>query len=74
MTEIECIAKKWGGSIGIVLPKDVVEQEKIKPNEKIRIVIKRVPLVRDFVRTVGPLKRTAESTQKIKDELRKGWD
>ncbi len=71
MTEIECIAKKWGGSIGVVLPKDVVEREHISPKERIRIVVKKIPLARD-IWNLGPI-TTREPTQKIKDELRKGW-
>jgi antitoxin component of MazEF toxin-antitoxin module len=71
MTEIECIAKKWGGSIGVVLPKDIVEKEHITPEERIRIVVKKIPLARD-IWNLGPV-ATKESTQKIKDELRKGW-
>ena len=69
--EIECITKKWGSSIGIVIPKEIVQKEHIKPNEKIHIVVKKMLLARDFW-NLGPLRRT-ESTQDIKDELRKGW-
>jgi hypothetical protein len=71
MTEIECIAKKWGGSIGIVLPKDIVEKEHISPDEHIRISIQKIPRARD-IWSLGPI-TTKDSTQKIKDELRKGW-
>jgi hypothetical protein len=71
MEEVECVAKKWGSSIGVVIPSEVVEKERIKPNEKIHIVVKKCPLARD-IWNLGPLAVT-EPTQKIKDELRKGW-
>lgn len=71
MTEAECVTKKWGSSIGIVIPKEVVQKEKIKPNEKICIVIKKVPKAKD-IWNLGPLRRT-EPTQEIVNELKKGW-
>ncbi len=37
---IKCTAKRWGSSIGIVLPKRVVYQHNIKPHEDIVIEIK----------------------------------
>jgi len=69
--EVECTTKKWGSSIGIVIPKSVVEREHIKPNEKIRILVKKVPLARDLW-GIAPFKKK-QSTQEIKDWLRKQW-
>ena len=37
---IKCRTKQWGNSIGIILPKNVVEENKIKPHEEILIEIK----------------------------------
>ena len=36
---IEVTVKRWGNSMGIVLPKEVVEKEKLKENKKITISI-----------------------------------
>lgn len=69
--EIECVAKKWGSSLGIIIPHDIVQEQNIKPEEKIRVVIKKTPLAEELWE-LGPLSKT-ESTQKIKDELRSGW-
>lgn len=69
--EIECITKKWGSSLGIIIPRDVVKKKQLKPQEKIHITIEKIALAQD-IWNLGPLLRT-ESTQKIKDELRKGW-
>ncbi len=71
MAEAECTTKKWGSSIGIVIPSDVVQKENLRINEKIRIIIKKMPMAKD-IWNLGPLRRT-ESTQDIKDELKKGW-
>ncbi|TAL51591.1 MAG: AbrB/MazE/SpoVT family DNA-binding domain-containing protein [Nanoarchaeota archaeon] len=69
--EVECTTKKWGSSIGIVIPKSVVEREHIKPNERIRVSVKKVVLAKD-IWNLGPIV-DKEPTQKIKDWMRKGW-
>ena len=66
---IQTTIKKWGNSIGIILPKEVVEREKLKVNEKILInIIKEADLTNIF----GSLKRNI-SGQEFKDMVRKGW-
>ena len=69
MIKVEAIARKWGNSIGISLPKDVVEKANIKPNREVEIFIqdKRVDLSKVF----GTL-NIKKSTQKILDEIREG--
>lgn len=37
---IKCRARQWGNSIGIILPKRVVEENNIKPYEEIVIEVK----------------------------------
>jgi len=69
--EIECIAKQWGSSVGIIIPQEVVKRIQLKPLEKIRVTVEKVTRARD-IWNLGPL-MIAEPTQKIKDELRKGW-
>ena len=39
MIEYEAKLRNWGNSIGIVVPKEGVEKEKLKPNQKVRVVI-----------------------------------
>ena len=70
MVEIEAKTKKWGSSIGVVIPKEVVEETGIKPNEKIVIEIKKRHLAKEFF---GLLKDWKRPTQEIKDEMRAGW-
>lgn len=70
MVEIETKTRKWGSSIGVVLPKKIVEEAGIKPNEKIVIEVKRKPLAKEFF---GLLKDWKRPTQEIKDEMRAGW-
>ena len=67
--ELEAIAKKWGSSIGFVIPKEVAEKEKIKPNSKVKFEIIKVTDISD---TFGRLKRKV-SGQEFKDRARAGW-
>jgi len=67
--ETEGIARKFGGSIGIIIPKEIVEQEKIKPNSKIKIDILKVDDISD---TFGKLKRKI-SGQELKNRAREDW-
>lgn len=70
MTGIECKTRKIGGSIGIILPKGMVEKEGIKPNQSIKLEIKKSVKVKDVF---GMFSAWSTSTQKLKDEARKGW-
>ncbi len=36
-----CKARKWGNSLGIAIPKEVVEQQHIKPDEELIITIEK---------------------------------
>ena len=67
--EIEAIAKKWGSSIGFIVPREIVEKEKIKPNSKVKFEIIKVTDISD---TFGKLKRKV-SGQEFKDRARAGW-
>jgi len=70
MLEFKAIPRKWGNSIGITLPNEIVEEGRIKPKKEIEVLIieKRANLKRIF----GSLK-LKKPTQKIKDEMRSGW-
>lgn len=68
---IKTVAKKWGSSIGIIIPKEIVESKKIRENDKLIIEIKTRPLAKEFFGIFkGKIKK---STQELKDDARKGW-
>ena len=70
MLKFRAMPKKWGNSIGIILPSEIVEEGDIKAEREIDILVieKRIDLNKIF----GSLK-LKEPTQKIKDEMRAGW-
>ena len=70
--EIKTIAKRWGSSIGIILPKAVIEARKIRENDEVIIEIKKKTLAGEMF---GKYPRwSGKSAQEIKDEMRKGWE
>jgi len=71
MLKFKAIPRKWGNSIGITLPSEIVEEGNIKAEKEIEILVleKKVDLNKIF----GSLK-LEESTQKIKDEMRASWE
>ncbi len=70
MEELNVVARKWGNSLAIVLPKNVVKSNGIKENEDLIVTITRKATARDIF---GLLKDWKKPTQKIKDEMREGW-
>ena len=67
---LEVKLRKWGNSLGIILPKDFLEKKKIKENEKILVeVVKEADLSVVF----KSVKKRAMSGQEFKEMVRKGW-
>ena len=72
MIEVEAKVRKWGRSLGVVLPKEKIIKEGIKENETVVLLIgKRTNALKETFGTFK-FKRT---TQEILDESDKeDWD
>lgn len=71
MIEITCKAKKWGSSLGFIIPKNIVKKQHISANENIVISIKKPHIAKEFFGILSAWKKTA---QKLKDEAKEGWE
>ena len=72
MEQFEAVTKKWGNSIGITIPSEVIKEEKIKPQDKIMVlVIKNYR--KKLANIFGTLKLKKE-TQRVMEEIDKGYD
>ena len=72
MIECESTAKKWGNSIGIIIPKEVTERQGIRENTKVHFAILDNAVVGE--RLFGMLKGWKEPTGKALKRLRReGW-
>ena len=65
-------SRKWGNSVGIAIPNEIVERERIKPGEELIVDIRRKRDVNELQKLFGSV-RFKKSAQEIKDELRRGW-
>lgn len=66
----ETIIRKWGNSLGVILPHELVEQQHLKEKDKVIIALAKEGDLSDIF---GSLPRTI-SGQKFKDVVREGWE
>jgi antitoxin component of MazEF toxin-antitoxin module len=64
-TKVRC----WGNSLGIVLPKALVDEEELKEGEEVEITVHKVSDVRSL-RGKYPFK----DLQREKDEMKRSWE
>ena len=72
MQVFEAKPKQWGNSLGITIPSEIVKEEGVSTEKKIKIIIigeKNNPLRKLY----GLSKHLKIDAQKAKDELRKEW-
>ncbi len=62
------VARKWGNSIGVTLPADVIREENIMPNDRLTINVRKVVPLKDIFGTL----KMKESADEILKEIRKG--
>jgi bifunctional DNA-binding transcriptional regulator/antitoxin component of YhaV-PrlF toxin-antitoxin module len=61
--------RRWGSSLGIVVPSRVAKDLKLKPGDDVVVEIDQAGVEEAF----GALRDWAVDPQKLKDELRRGW-
>ena len=69
--EIETKTKKWGSSLGIIIPKKIVEEENLEQNQVIRILAVETKSKIKVKDIFGRLKNWKINSQEFKDEIRK---
>lgn len=78
--EIETKTKKWGSSLGVIIPREIVKEERLREGQEIRIDIlsRKKTTGADIFKMVEkhPLPKTKDkrSTQEILDEVDKELD
>jgi len=68
--KVQTKLRRWGNSIGIVIPKYLLEKEKLIEGEEVTVIIENK---NDIHEIFGSLKDWKIDSQKMKEELRKGW-
>ena len=69
---METISKprKWGNSLGVTIPKEIVEKEHITLKDELIIDIKKKSNIKDL----RGLFKFKKSAQEIKNEMKSGWE
>ena len=71
MMEIKVKTKKWGNSIGVLIPKEVVAEEKIKPDQEITLTISKKPITKG--KDIWGTLKFKESTEELMREVDKDF-
>ena len=71
--ELKTIARRWGSSIAIIIPKGIAEMNRIRENEEITIDIKKCSSAGEMFGKF-PKWKSKKSSQELKEEMRKGWN
>ncbi len=72
MQVFDAIPKQWGNSIGITIPREVIEKEKISPKRRVKFLVVGTEMD-NLKKAFGSLKLKKE-TQKVMDEIDAGYD
>lgn len=70
MSQTTVKAKKWGSSLGVVIPSKIVKEEKLREGDEVVIEIRKKRTIKEVF---GSMKGLKIDSQKMKDELRKEW-
>jgi antitoxin component of MazEF toxin-antitoxin module len=69
MAEFDAEIKEWGNSYGIIVPKEIIAQAKLKGQSKVHILL--VPKNNVLARSFGKLKGWKLTGQELKDRARR---
>ena len=72
MMEIKAKTKKWGNSIGVIIPKEIIRQQNIKPDQEITILISSKPITTG--RDIWGTFKFKKSTEQLMREVDKDFD
>jgi len=71
---IEVKTKKWGNSIGIIIPSEMIERLNIKPEEKISIEIdKKTNVLKEMFGTMKSKKTAKQIVSEARKDLESKW-
>jgi len=72
MEQFQAIPKKWGNSIGITIPSDIIKQEHIKPQKKVIVLV--IGDTRKKLENVFGSLKLKKKTQQVMNEIDAGYD
>ena len=70
--EVTVQIRKWGRSLGVVIPKEAAQKESLKEGNKVKLIISKPG--NPFVETFGSLKQKRPTKALLKEIDREGWN
>ncbi len=71
---IKVKTKQWGHSIGIIIPKEIINNLKIKPGEDLMIQVeKKENPLKELSGTLKSKKSTEQMIKEVRKELESKW-
>jgi len=70
MAATQARVRRWGSSLGVVLPRDLVRSEGLREGDAVTLHVKKAVTVRE---AFGALRQWRVDPQKVKDGIREGW-
>ena len=70
--EIKAKTRKWGNSIGVIIPKEIIRQQNIKPDQEVTILVSSKPITTG--RDIWGTFKFKKSTEQLMREVDKDFD
>ena len=70
--EIKAKTKKWGNSIGVIIPKEIIREQNIKPNQEITLMINNKPITKG--KDIWGTFKFKKSTEQLMREVDKDFN
>ena len=67
---IQTKLRKWGNSIGVVIPIEALKEKGLKEGEEVIVELEKKRTMKEIF---GSLKELKIDSQKLKEELRRDW-
>lgn len=72
MIEVESQIREWGRSLGVVIPKNAIINEKIKAGDIVKLLIKKK--INPLKETFGTLKLKKSTEEILREVDEEGWN
>ncbi len=72
MEQFRAVPKKWGNSIGITIPADIIEQAQINLQKKITVLV--MGDQQKQLKTMFGTLKLKRKTQEVMDDIDEGYD
>ena len=72
MEQFKAVPKKWGNSLGVTIPSEVIKSENLKTNEEAIFLVMKDN--RNNIKKMFGTLKIKKPTQRIMDEIDEGYD